>query len=533
MRGLAIFAAAAHGASDWQQLCSSTNNECRVPLEYRDPARWTPAPGDPKGHLRPLGHADFDDTWDGEVDILDEMTPETFWTKYWPRKPFVLRGAANDHAAMKRWKDDDYIIRKFGHNKVKIELKNEDRLTDYCGLEKFGETVECSDSVLPYTETFMNISRFMKRYRNPAKFDHYVITQMPADMQEEIEVVPSWNCGKRDTVERESKPLLQQSPWMTQMYEANLWINYNEGKNFSSSVIHYDMNHQMMCVYDGVKEWITWDTQSQIDHIPMWSGYYDKKTGRPQGGSDDSPIDPERVDMKKFPGFAKARWTNATMRAGDCMYLPAYHMHYVRSTGRNIAGMYMFQTTERFDPDACADAPTTGLPLSKYDILWDFPGKKGYAGYNKVKMGHPHWKKLFRAPLLKQLHSSTVDLKTLLQFGQAQGLRAELVKHKWKKAAGDSQTVPVSTIVSHEEFDDFFRWIGVTEEADGDDSQQMDVVYARTSLQSTKTERVGAEDGGQGGEGGEGDEEEEEEEDGEEERRSDEEDDDEVPRDEL
>ena len=106
--------------------------------------------------------------------------------------------------------------------------------------------------------------------------------------------------------------------------------------------------------------------------------------------------------------------------------------------------------------------------------------------------------------------------------------RAELVKHKWKKAAGDSQTVPVSTIVSHEEFDDFFRWIGVTEEADGDDSQQMDVVYARTSLQSTKTERVGAEDGGQGGEGDE-----EEEEDGEEERRSDEEDDDEVPHDEL
>jgi hypothetical protein len=38
------------------------------------------------------------------------------------------------------------------------------------------------------------------------------------------------------------------SAWLVRRprYEANLWINYNEGRNFSSSVIHYDMNHQMM-----------------------------------------------------------------------------------------------------------------------------------------------------------------------------------------------------------------------------------------------------------------------------------------------
>ena len=37
-----------------------------------------------------------------------------------------------------------------------------------------------------------------------------------------------------------------------------------EGRNFSSSVIHYDMNHQMMCLYAGEKEWITWDSHSQV-----------------------------------------------------------------------------------------------------------------------------------------------------------------------------------------------------------------------------------------------------------------------------
>jgi lysine-specific demethylase 8 len=190
----------------------------------------------------------------------------------------------------------------------------------------------------------------------------------------------------REPLEHEHFPTVKESPWMTQMYEANLWINYNEGKNFSSSVIHYDMNHQMMCVYDGEKEWITWETQEQIDFIPTWSGYYKKELGRPSDGSDDSPIDPERVDLKRFPQFAKARWTNTTMRAGDCMYLPAFHMHYVRSTGRNIAGMYMFQTSEQYDASRCKGAPTTGVPLARYDLLWDFPGKKDEAGYNMVSM---------------------------------------------------------------------------------------------------------------------------------------------------
>lgn len=498
---LAALVGGATARKDWSQLCSATDRECRVPLEYRDPARWTPAPGDPKGHLRPLGHADFDDSWDGLVDILDDMDPETFWTKYWPRKPFVLRGAANGHPAMKNWKSDEYIIRKYGHLKVKIENKNEDRLTDYCGLEKFGETVECNESVLPYTETYMNISRFMKRYRNPTKFDHYVITQMPSDMQDEIEVVPSWNCGKRSAVEKAHKPLLKKAPWKTQMYEANLWINYNEGLNFSSSVIHYDMNHQMMCVYDGTKEWITWETQEQIDNIPMWSGYYKKSAGAPEGGSDDSPIDPERVDLKKFPQFAKARWTNATMQPGDCMYLPAWHMHYVRSTGRNIAGMYMFQTSERYDPDVCADAPKKGVPLADYDMLWDFPGAKGDAGYNAVKMGYPHWKKLFRDPLLQSVvkRGGKVSQASLLKWGESRGLRTELVKLKWKKAVGDASEVGIADLVSHPAFDDLFRWIGVTEESDGDDSQQMDVVYARTSLADTKKNTVAHadEDGGE------------------------------------
>ena len=189
-----------------------------------------------------------------------------------PLKPFVLRGAATKHPAMSKWKDDGYLESSFGHHKVKIELKNEDRLTDYCGAVKFGTRVVCPQHVQPYVEAYMNLSRFMQRYRSVEKFDHYVITQLPTPMAADVGVVPCWNCGARDAAEIDAVPDLQ--PWKTQLYEANLWISYNEGQNFSSSVVHYDMNHQMMCLYDGVKEWITWDLHANHRHIPMWSGYY-------------------------------------------------------------------------------------------------------------------------------------------------------------------------------------------------------------------------------------------------------------------
>ena len=402
---LLVLAATRAGGSKWEQLCSARDPECRIPHSLRtNRAKFVAPAGSPKGHLMPVGSREFESLWDGEIDVLDEdeLTPHKFWTEYFPRKPFLLRGAGKRHPAFKKWKRDEYIRSRFGGHKVKIEKKNEDRLTDYCGLRKFGGVIECPRDVEPYTETFINISRFMKNYRDTS-FNHYVITQMPSDMSRDVGVVQGWNCGARHPLEKAHRKELRSRPWLTQLYEANLWINYNEGLNFSSSVIHYDMNHQMMCVYDGKKEWILWDSWNQMEHIPMWSGYFTPGGGRPQG-SDDSPVDPERVDLRRFPQFGKARWTNTTMLPGDCMYLPAHLLHYVRSWGRNIAGMYMFQTEEQYDPQACAGAPTTAagaLPLSEYDILWDFPGRRGEAGYNKVKMGYAQWKRNFRDQMVE------------------------------------------------------------------------------------------------------------------------------------
>jgi len=418
-----------------KQLCSATDPVCRVPFDERPAEKirtmFTPPSGKktyPKGHLRPVGHKDFEDSWAGEIPTFEEgytMTPHEFWTKYYPkREPFILKGAAKQDAAYKNWKSDAYIAKKFGHYKAKAENKNEDRLTDYCGMVKLGNRVRCPSSVKPYEETYMNISRFMNNYRKPG-YDKYIISQLPDGMADEVGVVPAWYCGTRHPQDKKcgynhnngKSDIMQERPWLTQLYESNIWINYNEGSEFSSSVIHYDMNHQMMCLYDGRKEWILWDPE-YVNKIPMWSKFLQHRNGRvvPPQGSDDSPVDPERVDLEEFRGFEKVPWRNTTMEAGDCMYLPAWHIHYVRSWSRNIAGMYMFQTGQQFDPDSCKDYPSTSTPLGDFDILWNFPGAPSTAGYNMVKMGYPDWKRYHRESLARLGRGGQISKRSFVQW---------------------------------------------------------------------------------------------------------------------
>lgn len=198
---------------------------------------------------------------------------------------------------------------------------------------------------------------------------------------------------------------------MTQMYESNLWISHNAGNTFATSVIHYDMNHQIMCLFDGRKEWIMWDLSTEGEKIPLWSGLYSSKDHSARG-SDDSPLDGERVDLLRWPKFRKAKWINASMEAGDCLFTPALLLHYVRSFGRNVAGMTMFQQEEKYDP-ACGGkdgqklAPGEPQNLSAYDVMWSFPEEdRSLLGWNVVKMGYPNWKRRFLRPLASVAKSS-------------------------------------------------------------------------------------------------------------------------------
>jgi hypothetical protein len=83
--------------------------------------------------------------------------------------------------------------------------------------------------------------------------------------------------------------------------------------------------------------------------------------------------------------MANVNWTHGFIYPGDCLYTPAYHLHYVRSWGRNIAGMWIWMSLEEYQPGTCAAvnadataASRTAVPLSEHEIMWDYPGEKEY-----------------------------------------------------------------------------------------------------------------------------------------------------------
>eukprot|EP00929_Paragymnodinium_shiwhaense_P101415 TRINITY_DN64509_c0_g1_i1.p1 TRINITY_DN64509_c0_g1~~TRINITY_DN64509_c0_g1_i1.p1 ORF type:complete len:527 (+),score=111.28 TRINITY_DN64509_c0_g1_i1:76-1656(+) len=425
----------------YNQNCAA-RGLCSERYEFRDKTIHEAPAGSPKGHLQPLGHPDFLDSWEGEIDVFTEQpSQEKFWTYYVKkRRPFIVKGVAKNSPAM-HW-TDEYIMEKFGGAVAKTEWRNEDRLTDYCGQQVRGkdgkgEIVKCPKDTIPYVESRTSIRNFISQSTKNPSWDKYIISQMPDEMGKEFHVPGFVNCGKRH-----GGDIPKDKPWMTQLYENNFWYLRTPPKKMGTSVIHYDMNHQIMCVFRGKKEWIMWDLQTEDSKIPMWNEYYRRPDeGRPDG-SDDSPIDGERVDLERWPAFAKAKWSNTTIERGDCLYTPAHLLHYVRSWSdddddpRNFALMTMFQTGETFDPKQCKDVPEE-TPLSEYDTMWgEFPGSMDVPRcMNHIKMGYPDWKRSLRALAKTQLGAK--------QFAQmirreADNYPKKLLKAAWEKFQEES-----------------------------------------------------------------------------------------------
>jgi hypothetical protein len=414
--GICSLAAAKAKKVQYWQNCAA-RGLCDTKMQLRDQSIHEAPPGSPKGHLKPLGHPDFLDSWDGEVDVFTEPpSPEKFWKEYVKsRRPFIVKGAGLRSPAI-NW-TDQYIMDKFGDEVAKVEWRNEDRLTDYCGAKIRGQYIHCPKDTIPYVESRTSIRNFINQSRGDPSWPKYIISQMPDEMAKDW-IVPGYiNCGKRHEGSH-----VKGKPWMTQMYENNFWYLRTPPENIGTSTLHYDMNHQTMCVFSGKKEWIMWDLQKEQKKIPMWNEYYrHPSSGQEVGGSDDSPIDGERVDLLRWPEFAKARWSNTTIEKGDCLYTPAHLLHYVRSSGddndgRNFALMTMFQTGERYDPNHCIDPPQY-VRMSDYDTMWgEFPGSMEVPRcMNHIKMGFPDYKKEF----LTRLARKELDKNEFIRYWQS------------------------------------------------------------------------------------------------------------------
>ena len=55
------------------------------------------------------------------------------------------------------------------------------------------------------------------------------------------------------------------------------------------------------------------------------------------GGGTFSSVDVDNVDIKAYPNFKKVTFYNASIEAGDCVYIPWKWHHYVKSFGRLLS----------------------------------------------------------------------------------------------------------------------------------------------------------------------------------------------------
>ena len=114
------------------------------------------------------------------------------------------------------------------------------------------------------------------------------------------------------------------------LHAAYLWIGPGDNK----TLLHYDPWGSLLVVLEGRKRVALFPP----DQTPNMYGYrlLDVRSLL-QHKILDSQIVPTEIDQDRYPRVARAKGYDATVEAGQAIYLPAGTWHYVESYGRNVA----------------------------------------------------------------------------------------------------------------------------------------------------------------------------------------------------
>ena len=88
--------------------------------------------------------------------------------------------------------------------------------------------------------------------------------------------------------------------------------------------LHYDVLDNVLCQIRGRKRAVLFDPED-VDYLYL------------QGGDKSAMSDPENVDLKEYPLFAKAVPWTSDMKPGDVLFIPAFWMHYMLSLDFSVA----------------------------------------------------------------------------------------------------------------------------------------------------------------------------------------------------
>ncbi|XP_035694225.1 uncharacterized protein LOC118428307 [Branchiostoma floridae] len=289
----------------------------------------------PVGHLQPLGGHRPPDVPIDELHTIPH--PREFWDKYVKHeKAVILRGAAKNSPSFTLW-TDEYLKDKYGKLEVRLEGKREKHSWLPIGVKGIGRDT---------------IEHFLDTYHDS---DAYIVSQLPTDMYHEVLVQPCLTCGS----------------FRNSLVEIDLWMSSNGG----SSILHKDAFNAINCLYNGTKHWKMIERKYEPLIHKAW------EPSREIGGY--SEVNVHQVDLLQHPNMAKVRWSNFTIHAGDCLYLPKSYWHQVESVGDvNLAVALLFARLEEFDDSDCDTQKVEYTPLSDFQVMWDWPG------FGNMTMGH-------------------------------------------------------------------------------------------------------------------------------------------------
>lgn len=143
----------------------------------------------------------------------------------------------------------------------------------------------------------VKLSEFLDSYR---KVNRYLVDEVYPDMREDVILPLALRCEEMSSY----------------FFVSYFWMS-NGG---TSSKIHIDTDENLLCVIHGHK--------SVILVSPEYSKDLYTDESRILGVSD---INPQSVDMKKFPRVKNVRYQLANVEEGDIVYIPNMWWHQVIS----------------------------------------------------------------------------------------------------------------------------------------------------------------------------------------------------------
>ncbi|XP_077998812.1 uncharacterized protein LOC144451782 [Glandiceps talaboti] len=291
----------------------------------------------PIGHNEPLGGHRPPDVPIDETELAPD--PKTFWTDYVSQgKPLIVRGALKHSPAFHLW-NGKYLKENYGELEVRLEGKVE---------KGFGSPIPVGEKGLGRD----TISNFIDTYKETNK---YIVSQLPEPMYKDVMVVPSMQCGS----------------FKESLVEIDLWMSSGNSK----SILHKDAFNTWNCLLSGTKIWKMVDNKYERLIYKAW------EPEKAIGGY--STINTTKVDLLSHPMVQKVRWSNLTINAGDCLYLPRSYYHQVTSFGDpNIAVALLFSRMTKFNDTGCDAADLKYTPLSEMLVTWN------WAGHGNMTMGH-------------------------------------------------------------------------------------------------------------------------------------------------